>query len=103
MNKQGIFVAIYRWKIKSGKEELFKSAWAKMTKLILENCGSLGSRLHLGEDGIWYAYAQWPSKEAWERSSLEIPQALEARSQMKEAIEESLASSLLEVTDDYLV
>jgi hypothetical protein len=27
----------------------------------------LGSRLHVAEDGTWVAYAQWPSREAWER------------------------------------
>ena len=26
--------------------------------------GALGSRLHRGSDGIWYAYAQWSSAEA---------------------------------------
>ena len=47
-----MFIAFYRWRLKAGKEEQFRSAWAKVTLAIRANCGSLGSRPHQAEDGI---------------------------------------------------
>jgi len=34
-----------------------------VTEFFRDDCGALGSRLHHGEDGAFYAYAQWPSQE----------------------------------------
>jgi hypothetical protein len=58
-----------------GKESEFVTAWTDCTKIIYENFGSLGSRLHKSEHGPYIAYAQWPSREAYENSS-EWPQHL---------------------------
>ena len=52
---------------KPGTEERFIRCWAEMTELIKVECGGLGSRLHRAADGTLFAYAQWPSREAWER------------------------------------
>ena len=35
---------------------------------IAEEFGGWGSRLHRGEDGCFYAYAQWPDRATWERA-----------------------------------
>lgn len=58
------FCVIYRARIRPGMEERYISAWSTLTRLISAERGGLGSRLHRGADGIWYAYAQWPSTEA---------------------------------------
>lgn len=58
------FTVLYRWKLREGREEDFVNAWTEVTEFHLANSGSFGSRLHRGEDGLWYAYAQWPSAEA---------------------------------------
>lgn len=52
-----------------GKEKDFIEAWTESTKVIYENFGSLGSRLHKSEHGPYIAYAQWPSSEVYEKSS----------------------------------
>lgn len=62
-----MFIALYRWKLKAGKEQQFRAAWSQVTLAIRENCGSLGSRLHQAEDGTWAAYAQWPTKAMWQK------------------------------------
>ena len=59
---------LYRWKLKPGLERQFVEGWEAITKYYLSNAGSLGSRLHKGDDDIWYAYAQWPSEDARARA-----------------------------------
>jgi len=35
-----MFIALYRWKLKPGKEDQFRKAWSEVTVAIRENCGS---------------------------------------------------------------
>jgi|SRR5438093_11766881 len=65
-SKQVGFCVLYRWKFRPGLEAQSIAAWERATQLIMQHRGGLGSRLHQGEDGTWYAYAQWPSKEVWQ-------------------------------------
>jgi heme-degrading monooxygenase HmoA len=44
-----MFVALYRWKLKRGKEDQFREAWSQVTRSIREKCGSLGSRVRMRE------------------------------------------------------
>ena len=57
MQSPGLIV-LYRWRLAPGCETDFTDAWRGATEALLER-GSLGSRLHRGDDGIWYGYAQW--------------------------------------------
>ena len=96
-----MFIVLYRWRIKTGLEAQFKENWSAITRYYVENCGSLGSRLHHGTDGIYYSYAQWPSSLARENAILDVQLEL-ARLHMKETIEEYLPEVILEVVDDHL-
>ena len=58
-----MFAVIYRWRVKPEKEQQFIEAWTEITKYYLTTFGALGSRLHRGSDGIFYAYAQWKCAE----------------------------------------
>jgi heme-degrading monooxygenase HmoA len=97
-----MFIALYRWKLKPGKERQFRRAWSTVTLALRERFGSLGSRLHRCEDGTWAAYAQWPNKKSWkaERKDAEIAAAGKL---MRASIAESLPSSYMTVRDDYLI
>lgn len=90
-----------RWRLHPGMEASFVQSWSRSTEL-LRRAGSLGSRLHRGNDGIWYGYAQWPSEDARQRA---FAQSLDpaAVAQMRAAIAESLPEILLEPVADYLV
>ena len=80
-----MFAVVYRFETKPGRESEFEQAWAAVTELILEHCGSYGSRLHRIEDGRYYAYARWPSRAAWEASAL--PAACDpARERMRDCL-----------------
>lgn len=102
LSAEGLFVAIYRWRLKPGHEESFRKAWAGLTRLIYLQLGSFGSRLHKAEDGSWYAYAQWPDRKTWEQVSLDSDEAKSFRSLMRDAVAEDFEDILLEVTDDLL-
>jgi hypothetical protein len=96
-------VYLYRWKIDPKKEAQFEKGWSYITAQLREKCGSLGSRLHRGDDGIWYGYAQWPSIESRENAKLNHPEIVEARGLMKDATFEMLPDIVLNPVSDFLV
>jgi hypothetical protein len=98
-----MIIYLYRWKLKTGKEEQFKKAWSYVTDQLREKSGSLGSRLHLGDDGIWYGYAQWPSAEQRTKNRLTHPEMVEARQLMNDATLEELPDVILDPVSDFLV
>ena len=95
-------VVLYRWRLRPGSEASFIEAWSRVTESLRSRAGSLGSRLHRGNDGIWYGYAQWPNDETRQRA---FAQSLDpvASAQMRAAVAESLPEVLLEPVSDYLV
>jgi len=79
---------LYVFQVKKGHEKAFESAWCDVTREIHEHCGSLGSRLHTWVGGTYWAYAQWPSREALENATIEGRESLmEARQRMHDALE----------------
>jgi quinol monooxygenase YgiN len=61
-----LFCVIYELKVKPEMEQKFRDAWRKVTLDVMNECGSLGARLHKSDDGSWIAYAQWPDRESWQ-------------------------------------
>jgi len=94
---------LYRFRLKSGKESQFIEAWAAITRQLRDQRGGLGSRLHQGPEGVWYAYAQWPSAEARNAAFDGPPVDAEASSRMNEAIEERFPEIVLEPVEDLLI
>lgn len=96
------FCVIYRARVHPGKEATYIAAWSRLTKL-LRSRGSLGSRLHHGADGIWYAYAQWPNartrEEAFKLPSVDPV----ADQQVVGCISEYFPEIVLEPIEDQLV
>jgi hypothetical protein len=97
------FVVLYRWKWRAGAEASFVEAWSRISALLLEQRGSLGSRLHRGSDGLWYSYAQWPSAEARSKALAAGPVDAATSEQMQAAIEENLPEIALESYSDSIV
>jgi heme-degrading monooxygenase HmoA len=99
-----MFVVLYRWRVNPNLEQQFTENWSAISTYLRENYGSLGSRLHRGNDGIWYSYAQWKSAEQRAQAfASESGKYNEASEKMKEAIEESFPEILLETVSDYLI
>jgi hypothetical protein len=101
MMDSSAFVVLYRWRIKAGHEQRFIEGWSVVTRELLAR-GSHGARLHHGDDGIWYSYAQWSSQQA-RRTAFGLPSDhAEARAWMAEAVAESLPEVVLTVDSDLL-
>lgn len=98
---QDAFTVLYRWRIREGSEKKFVDAWTEITDHYVKNAGSVGSRLHRGSDGVWYAYAQWPSAEARDRAFLGS-ELTGAKAAMREAIEERFPEVVLSIVSDRL-
>lgn len=95
------FAVIYRWRLKAGMEAQFVEAWSEITRLLREQRGSLGSRLHQGPDGIWVGYAQWPNAAA-RAAAFATPVDADASARMRDAIAESLEEIPLTPVADFL-
>ena len=93
-------IVLYRWRLHPGCEAGFIVAWSRLTERLKE-CGSLGSRLHRGPDGILYGYAQWPSDEVRLAAFAENLDP-DASAQMNAAIAERFPEIQLEPVVDYL-
>jgi heme-degrading monooxygenase HmoA len=97
-----MFVVLYRWRVKPHLEKQFIEAWSEITAYYRENFDSSGSRLHRGDDGIFYGYAQWKSQKQRDEAFKKRPD-FEAGKKLREAVEESLPETHLEVLSDYLI
>jgi heme-degrading monooxygenase HmoA len=97
-----MFAVIYRWKVKPGSEAKFIEAWEVRTREIREEFGTAGSRLHQADDGTWIAYAQWPSRQAWEAAQNGPPGDSEARRVMHQAVESSETLFRMDLVKDLL-
>ena len=97
-----MFCAVYRFEVRKDMEGQFTLAWRKLTELIYRHKGSLGSRLHRGSDGVFVAYAQWPTRKLWESPGGLPVEADAVREQMKAACLSIEALHELDVVDDLL-
>jgi hypothetical protein len=96
------FFVLYRWRLHPDREEAFVAAWSRLTVRLRAERGALGSRLHRGADGLWYAYAAWPNASARAASTALGSVDGEASKAMRDAIAEVLPEVPLEVVADYL-
>jgi heme-degrading monooxygenase HmoA len=102
VNVHAMFAVLYRWRLKPGTEQKFRKDWKTMTDAIKAQHGTGGSRLHRSDNGEFWAYAVWPSRQQWEAAG-KLPSANpEAGAGMRTCIEQSLPSTTLDVLDDLL-
>jgi len=97
------FAVLYRWRLHPGSEQSFVEAWSRISELLLQQRGSLGSRLHRGADGWWYSYAQWPSAEARDAAFSKEPVDAQAMDRMRSAVAESLPEVVLTSVADFMM
>lgn len=99
-----MLIVLYRWRVKPNFEAQFVKNWSARTAYLRETYNTLGSRLHRGDDGIWYSYAQWKSAEQRENAfALEANNLSEASQKFQAAIEETFPEIKLEIVSDLLV
>lgn len=96
-----MFCVIYRWRIKPELENQFIENWSEITRVLIKDFGGKGSRLHRGEDGLFYAYAHWNSDKDRQKAFQNFPKT-SASEKMREAIIESFPEIKLESIADFL-
>lgn len=74
------FCVLYRARVHLEREASYIAAWSTLTRRLRDERGALGSRLHRGDDGLWYAYAQWPGAEA-RNAAFVLPSVIRWRSE----------------------
>lgn len=97
-----MFCVIYELIIKPDKEYMFRQSWQHVSSLIIQECGSLGARLHLSDTGEWIAYAQWSDENSWKKGHLVVQQLAE-KDHMKEYLVGFKTLFKLTVVEDLLV
>ena len=91
-----MFVAIYRWRLRPGREAEFRDGWRRITEAARARCGSGGSALFRDGDGTWVAIARWPSRAAREACFAAGSLDPEASAMMRGAVAEALPDVDLE-------
>ena len=87
-----MFVVIYEWQLKLGKE----------SEAIYATRGSLGTQFMKGQDSTYYGVARWPDRDTWRRRSEPEEGDPQASRLMEELTEVSFPLLELEVTDHFL-
>jgi quinol monooxygenase YgiN len=95
------FCVVYRFDVVDGMDDAFVEAWAAMTEILATHGGALGSRLHRDADGRFVAYAQWPSRDAWEATP-PLPGGDAARAAMRATLRGVEVLHTLDTTRDVL-
>ncbi|MGA0286752.1 MAG: antibiotic biosynthesis monooxygenase [Phycisphaerales bacterium] len=94
----GELAVLYRWRVDPDHEASFTEAWREVTRHLRLHHGSLGSRLHRGDDGWHHAYARWPSEAARAAAfDADHPELEDAQEAMRAAVVESRPPALLRV------
>ncbi len=57
-----MYAIVIEFRVKESCERDFIRYWNQTTQYFLAHHGSLGSRLHKSENGMYVAYAFWPDK-----------------------------------------
>lgn len=94
---------LYSWRIKPEKEPQFIESWSQITEFLRQHRGSLGSRLHRGNDGLFYGYAQWKSDEERQNAFQNSDQINDAVEKMRDSIIEKFPEIMLEPIADFLI
>lgn len=97
-----MFCVVYEMKIKPEKDEDFRQSWHQHTEALVEQCGSLGARLHRSDDGSYIAYAQWPDRETWMKGHEFIEHQVKALKIDEWMLEEPVILLKLTVVDSLL-
>jgi heme-degrading monooxygenase HmoA len=97
-----MFCILYEFEVKPGREAELVASWSRVTDAIYAHRGSLGSRLHHAGGARYLAYAQWPSREIFEREVSLPPELDEARASMRDCCDSILTLRQLEVVADLL-
>jgi quinol monooxygenase YgiN len=97
-----MYAVIYHFQVKTGREEEFRRLWRQLTDILRAASQEYGARLHAAEHGVFIAYTQWPSRQAYEKAPPLSPDATRLRGTMLETCEDIRGIHQMEVIEDFL-
>jgi len=96
-----MFITVDRMQVKPDRRQAFTVCWRTVSEATQDHAGSLGSRLHVTEDGNYVDYTQWPDRATYERRQLPDSYA-DVRQRMRDACEVWERTFEMDVADDHL-
>ncbi|MEA2057355.1 MAG: antibiotic biosynthesis monooxygenase [Actinomycetota bacterium] len=96
-----MFITVDRMQVKPDRRQAFTVCWRTVSEATQDHAGSLGSRLHVTEDGNYVDYTQWPDRTTYERRQLPDSYA-DVRQRMRDACEVWERTFEMDVADDHL-
>lgn len=90
----------YRWKVKGGKEQDFREAWAEVTEDGKRRCGAFGAKLMEVDDGTYAAIATWPDADSRARCWTGEAAQTEAAQRLAGCTEQKWEEVLMTVVED---
>jgi len=95
-----MLAVVLEFDVIDGMEEQFREAWIETTEIIYQNFGSLGSRLHKSDNGVFIAYAQWPDLDVYESDHHWPDDTLSTRERMRACLKIGKPTVLYKLTLD---
>lgn len=95
-----MLVVVLEFDVIAGMECQFREAWVETTEIIYQNFGSLGSRLHQSDNGMFIAYAQWPDLNVYENDHYWPHDSISTREKMRSCLKIGKPTVLHKLTLD---
>ena len=78
-----MYITLYQWQLKPGKEQQFIEAWTRLTTRLQNTAPQVSAKLLKTLQGEWVALIEWPSQKEWESQTNENIDLLAQKSLME--------------------
>lgn len=78
-----MYITLYQWQLKPGKEQQFIEAWTRLTTQLQNTAPQVSAKLLKTLQGEWVALIEWPSQKEWESQTNENIDLLAQQSLME--------------------
>lgn len=78
-----MYITLYQWQLKPGKEQQFIEAWTRLTTQLQNTTPQVSAKLLKTLQGEWVALIEWPSQKEWESQTNENIDLLAQQSLME--------------------
>lgn len=96
-----MFITVDRMRVRPDRRQAFMLCWRTVAEAMQEHSGSLGSRLHVTDQGDYVDYTQWPDRRTSEDATLPESYA-GVTERMRDACDELQRVFEMELADDHL-
>ncbi len=96
-----MFITVDRMRVRPDRRQAFMLCWRTVAEATQEYSGSLGSRLHVTDEGDFIDYTQWPDRRTCDLAVL--PESYNGVTQrMRDSCDELERVFAMDLADDHL-